>query len=283
MMVKHMHQTGIALLLGALLLMPAAAPAAEVTPALKIAPLQYQETIPLGKIKQGFIDISNPTNQTLHLSSSVQAFRQVDTAGHLQFYESERMRLGIIPELSTFDLGPREAIRMKFTIDPIFVRTIPDASANQGNRLITSARIGTLMILTIGTGGVERGTISRLEVPFFNFGSGIKGSLDYKNSGPSAKSVAFKPMLTAKVGFWGSAEQVKSSLVLPDSTRRIQVEQKGSYIGFIPVKIASTNTKTTQSTTTYIIAMTGYWRILAVLLVIGISLVSMWIFRRLKS
>ncbi len=63
---------------------------------LKLQPLLYNDILKKGEQKKGFIDISNPTGQTLQLRSSVQAFRQVDNTGTLEFYENEQVSAGAL-------------------------------------------------------------------------------------------------------------------------------------------------------------------------------------------
>lgn len=84
---------------------------------LKVAPLEYKTTLQEDERKQGFIDISNPSTQPVSVKTSVQAFKQINNQGGLQFFEDKHIEKGITLDLSKFELGPRQAVRMPFVID----------------------------------------------------------------------------------------------------------------------------------------------------------------------
>lgn len=254
---------------------------AHATPAplsLKLAPLQYREVIPLGKSKVGYVDVSNPTQSKLVLKTDVQAFRQIDSDGNLAFYPSEALRAGITTDLTEFELGPREAVRVKFSVDPnklprggvygaLFFNTVPAKANENGTEVVASARIGSLLILDIGGGGTKDGHAAKIQLPFINVGDGIHGSFDYQNTATGSQPVAFNPALQLKVGYFGKPLKLTGPLVLPHSTRHIQIDKKGSFIGFIPVKILGTTSVTGRDSTIYVWAITGYWRYIAAILV----------------
>jgi len=258
-----------------------ATPAYADAPALKITPLKYQEQVPLGKDKIGYVDISNPTNQTVLVQTEVQAFRQVGQKGGLEFYSDERISAGIVPELKEFSLGPREAIRLQFTIRPnvlgeggaygvIFGRTAPTTFGQNNANVAVSARVGTLMVLTIGKGGERRGTIEQVRTPRFAFGNSVTAETVYHNTGDTSRGLAFNPTLALKVGWFGKAQSHDGPLVLPGVTRDIEVQRSGSYLGLIPVQVTD-QTGGGSSKTAWILACTGYWRwvLPLVLLVVG--------------
>src|SRR5689334_4309658 len=84
---------------------------------LRIAPLQYRTTLKKGETKKGFVDVNNPSNTTVRIVTQVQAFTQIDNNGGLQFYDNEQVAQGIKPDLSTFDLGAKETLRLYFSVD----------------------------------------------------------------------------------------------------------------------------------------------------------------------
>ena len=84
---------------------------------LKVAPLEYRTTLKQGEKKKGFIDVSNPTKETVRVRTSAQAFRQIDDNGSLQFFDNEQVSAGVLLDLDEFELGPLEAVRMYFILD----------------------------------------------------------------------------------------------------------------------------------------------------------------------
>lgn len=256
-------------------------------PGIKIAPLKYQESIPLGKVKAGFVDVSNPTNEKLILVPEIQAFRQVGTEGELQFYDDEALKAGVTIDVGEFELGPREAARIKFSIDPnklprggvyagLFFKTTPVKSLSSQNQVAAAARVGSLLILDIGSGGSRDGKIQTTSVPFLNFGDGIRGSITYVNTAQGTQPIAFNPNFDITYGFWGKAKKAEGPLVFPRSSRKVNFSQKGNFIGLVPVQIKD-NIGHSPSKTVYVLALTGVWRIavgliLIVLLALGITI-----------
>ncbi len=256
--------------------------------ALKIAPLQYQESIPLGTKKSGHVDVSNPTTSTLTLRSSVEAFQQIDNDGNLAFSPSEALRAGITTDVSEFELGPREAIRVAFTIDPnklprggvygaLFFTTMPAKSGGSGAQVAALARVGTLFILDIGGGGTKDGRVSRMHLPFVALGNGIAGKVEYENTASGSQPIAFNPKLQLKTGFFGKPARVRGPLVLPQNSRVIQVDRKGSFLGIVPVKVIDSTTSPSKSKTAYVFAVTGYWRFVLAMLLIMIATYFYWL------
>jgi hypothetical protein len=264
-----------------------AIPAEADVPGLQVNPLQYEDTLSTSTVKLGYIEVSNPSDTTITLESSVQGFRQIDNAGRLSFFDDPQISDGIKVDLAKFDLGSHEAIRVAFSVDPtklpkggvyavIFFRTIPPTQSSGSSYVAESANIGTLLLLQNGGPGVHVGQVSRLNLPFWQFGSGISGTLDYRNTDRSTTAVGFKPVLTAQVLPWGSAPRLATGLVLPGSERQFAASRPGSYFGILPVTL--TDIESHQNSTQWVFAITGWYQLLVLILVL-VSM-TLWIIAR---
>lgn len=194
---------------------------------LKVAPLEYRTTLKEGERKKGFIDISNPSSQTVRVRTSVQAFQQIDDDGGLRFYDEGRITAGIRPELKEFELGARQAIRMYFTVDgtklpsgdvyaAIFFTTDPRTPTNGVGQ---SVRLGTLLSVVNRTPGERTAVIAALDVPFFQADSRIKGSYSIRNTG---KTGGFYPEVKIETWPAGARDRQVGSLVFAGRTRQNQ-------------------------------------------------------------
>ena len=277
-------------LLAVAMALPAAA-RAEV-PGLQVNPLQYEDTLATSAVKLGYIEVSNPSDTTISLQANVQGFRQQGTDGHLTFFDDAQISDGIKVDLPKFELGPREAIRVAFSVNPaklpkggvyavIFFRTIPAAQTSGSSYVAESANIGTLLLLQNGAAGAHVGQITRLDVPFWQFGRSLTGSLNYRNTDRSTTAVGFKPALSAQVLPWGHATNLTTGLVLPTSERQFSFTRNGSYLGFLPVTI--TDNDSGKHATRWIFAITGWYQLLALIVLLCIVVGASVRPRRLAS
>lgn len=236
---------------------------------LKITPLKYEETLEVGEEKTGYVDVANPNDQTITVSSEVQAFRQINSRGDLEFYGSERYKEAIQIDVEEFELEPREAARVRFDIDSsalpeggvyaaLFFETTAQETSEDISSIGTSARVGTLLILQNGE-GVKSGRIDDLNLSFWQLGDGIEGSLAYHNS-DEEKAIGFNPELKTQVTPWGGVTDMESGLVLPGVTRELAVNQPGDYLGLIPVTVIDDTTGSEKNT--WVFAVTGLWRLI---------------------
>jgi hypothetical protein len=266
------------LVLFALLLAPA--PAMAALPELRLSPLRYDAHLEPGHPKTGFIDASNPTGSTLHLAFQVQAFRQINDRGELEYYNDDRIASAITPAVSEFDLGPREAIRTKFTIDPnrlgpggayavIFLRTVDAATPGHTT---TSARVGSLLILDVGTGGTRTGRLTGLSVPRLVFGGNrLTAGVGYANTGHSALALAFAPTLTAQAT-WSPAKHLTGPFVFPGRTRRQSFSLPAvNRLGLVQLSLTDA-TGHSSPASRWVFLMTGYWTWVFPLLVLALLL-----------
>jgi hypothetical protein len=253
-----------------LLLLLALAPTIALAdvPSLQVNPLKYQSTMLGSDVRNGYVDVSNPTDATVHVEATVQGFRQNDLAGDLSFFGNLAIQQAITLGLTDFQLGPQEAVRVTFSVDPtklpqggtyaaIFFRTIPPQQSSNTSYVAESANVGTLLLLQNGPLGAQIGRVTNFNLPFFQFGNGLVGTAEYKNTNNSTAPVAFVPKLIERVFPWGHSYKLTGPYVLPGSTRIFQTIRPGSYVGLVPVSMI--DGVSGIATTRWVIACTGVY------------------------
>lgn len=194
---------------------------------LQVAPLEYKTQLKTGEKKRGTVDISNSSSLRVRVKSSVQAFRQVDNNGTLQFYDSEQLSAGVKLDLDEFELGPREAVRMYFELDgtklptgdvfgAIFF-TLDPAQPRAG--VGQTVRVGTVLSLVNGTPGSRSADITALAVPNFQLDSTVNGSYTIKNTANPASATGFYPTVSIASWPFGKTQKQTGRLVFAGRTR----------------------------------------------------------------
>lgn len=242
---------------------------------LKIAPLEYKSMLADKERKRGFIDVSNPSGQPVSVIITVQAFRQIDNNGGLQFYEDKQIQSGITPELTTIEIGPREAVRIAFTIDgsqlpegdvyaAIFFTTDPKQPRNGVGQLV---RVGTIFSIVNKTPGERSATVTGLNLPFLQLSDTVGGTYKVKNTGKEGSG--FYPGVN--VSSWpGNAQTtVESSLVFGGRERSNDFSLRTGY-GIYRVDVGFGDSKKSR----WVVAIAPWMLIasLLVLVIIGIEL-----------
>ena len=251
---------------------------------LKIAPLEYRTTLKKDERQRGFIDVSNPSAQAVRVTSSVQAFRQIDDDGGLRFYDDARIEAGIRPELGSFTLGPREAIRVYFTVDgsklpegdifaAVFFSTAPSQPRNGVGQTV---RVGTLLSIVNHTPGERKAVITELEVPFFQLGNDIQGSYRIKNTGNHTGG--FYPQVTLAAWIGGGERRQESVLVFGGNTRSNEFELSAGF-GLKRVSVSYGNSERSGWVLLLPPWFIGVAAVLA--LIVGVE-AALWHRRRLK-
>ena len=246
-------------------LLPASLKAAP--PALKLSPLLYQQVIGDDKPKIGYIDVSNPADTAVVIQTQVRAFRQLNLSGDLEYYDDSRLSSGIQIGSNSFELGAREARRVAFTVEPkklpkggiyatLFFQTVPPLETAKSSYISESAKVGTLLIITNGKGSTSGTILPRLNL--LQIGAGIRGDIEYKNTGVTPSGIAYNPQLSVKLQPFGRGVSVNGPLIFPGNTRSFTFSRTGSYLGIFP--ITYTDTLTHQNVRRWVIACTGWWR-----------------------
>lgn len=237
---------------------------------LKVAPLKYEAQLELGDEKIGYVDVSNPNDFTVTVTPEIEAFRQIDTDGNLEFYEDIRLQEGITLNQNKFDLGPRKAARVFFTINSnnlpeggvygalLFGVNNRGGQSDERSSIATTTRVGTLLLLKNGDAGVRKGRISRVDIPLWQFGEGIEGNVAFHTQ-KSRHALAFEPQLQFTIPLAGKTD-VNSGIVFPGNTRDFTIQRQGNYFGIFPVEVTDEITGSTQRS--WVVAITGIWQII---------------------
>lgn len=242
---------------------------------IKIAPLEYKTTLREGERKQGVVDVSNPSEQGVDVGVSVQAFRQIDDNGGLEFYSDKAIENGIRPELSSIRLEPKGAVRLAFSVDG---KTLPEGDVFAAIMFTTNpvlpqngvgqqVRVGTLLSLENKQAGERSAKITDLSVPLLQLSQTTQGSYRIKNTG--SKTSGFYPEVTVHSWPGGRIKAVTSSLLFGGHER----SNEFSYTtGYGIHKIDATYKSSTKSR--WVIAVAPWMIVLTLLiaLIIGVEL-----------
>ncbi len=242
---------------------------------LQLNPLRYDDVMTGTTVKNGFIDVSNPSDTTVTIHTSVRGFKQADLDGNLSFFNDDVLTAGIRPSLDTFDLGPRESLRLVFSVDPsklpqggvyaaIFFTTIPPPGQSDLTYITETANVGTLLLLQNGGSDVKVGRIARFDLPLIQLGSGLSGTVQFQNTNRNTGGVAFSPALSSSVFPWGKSVKFTGPFVMPQSTREFSYQRAGSYFGLLPVTLSPTEGH--SGVTHWVLACTGWYQWLVLVL-----------------
>lgn len=202
---------------------------------LKVAPLEYKATLKENERLDGFVDVSNPSARKVSVQVTVQGFKQIDNDGGLQFFDDERLSTGIRPELTSFELGPREALRLAFSIDG---KSLPEGDVYAALFLTTeptqpqagvgqSVRIGTLLSLVNKNPGPRQAELTGLGLPLIQLSDVAKGSYSIRNTGPEGTGFYPKVRLASWPG--GQSKDQEGSLVFGGRERTNDISMQLGY------------------------------------------------------
>ncbi len=232
--------------------------------AVQIRPLMYREALPAGSTKKGFVDISNPSAAAVELNLQVQAFRQTDGQGNLQFYASDDISRGVSLDLTEVSLGPREAVRVYFVLDSaklpkgdVFAAIFAATRSQTTEGIMPSARVGTLLVIENGPPGPRAASIESLQVPTMNFGDAVAGAVTVKNPASAKTPSGYFPKVTLTLTpFAKLRKEISGPLVMSGVTREVEFNLAANRIGLYKLT-ASTGT---DKASKWVFLMTGYWR-----------------------
>lgn len=220
--------------------------------AIKVAPLSYNIQLTSGQTKKGFVDITNTDQATATFMFSVQAFKQVNAAGDLQFFNDERMTAGIKLDYASFELAPRQTLRLAFLADStklpsgdsfaaIFAQAVPRGESAG----TTGARVGTIVTIQNGTPAEHHAEITGLTVPFIQLSSALKGSYTIKNTSDPTKSAGFLPQVELTIDPLHQYARNQSSLVFAGIERPNTFSVPTQRFGFYRLTAAFGDSKKT--------------------------------------
>lgn len=249
-------------------------PPAAYAESLRIQPLQYQTELKKGEKKKGYVDIANPSNETVTVNLYVNGFSQVDDHGNLTFFDNEQISDGLLLDYDTATIGAHQALRLYFIADGtklptgdvfgvIFAET--KSAGRPGTN--TTVRVGSLVMITNQTPGPRDAEITKLDIPFMQVGDGVGGVIAVKNPAPKKTATGFFPAMTVELISWGGKQDFQGPLVFAHNTRTFDFYMPANLFGFYLVKVKANNAE--KSTVVFL--MTGWWKIVAPLLVVLIA------------
>jgi hypothetical protein len=213
---------------------------------LKIAPLEYRTALKTGESKKGFIDISNPSNEKVIINTSVQKLIQTDNNGTLKFIGDKQLEDGVKLDLDSFELKPKEAVRMYFLIDgkalpsgdvfgAIFFTTEPSKATNGSGQ---SVKLGSILSIINGTPGSRSAELLSLTTSSFTFDNAINGSYTVKNTGDPNKSTGFYPQVSIRVWPFGKEKIQTGKLVFAGRSRENTFKTQTPPFGIYRIQAA---------------------------------------------
>ena len=215
-------------------------------PALRVQPLEYRTSLTVGETKKGYVDITNPGDTRLLVTVSVQAFRQVDDTGVVEFYDNEAVAAGVIPDFTEFDLEPAQAIRLYFLVkgnvlppgDVFGVLFATGRDPTMAGDINPVIRVGTLLSIENGTPGARDANIVHVDVPFWQFDDQLEGSYVVQNQASAAQATGFYPTVTVSLDPLRAQQQFSSLLVCAGRSRTNEFSFQQSRLGFYTVTVS---------------------------------------------
>lgn len=212
---------------------------------LKINPPDYRITLKSGEKQKGVIDVGNPTGAAVKVSTSVQGFRQIDDQGNLEFYDDQTIRQGVLLDFDNFELGPNETMRMYFLVDgaklpegdvyaAVFFTTVP---SDRSVGVTQSVRLGSLLSIVNGKPGERKADVTKLEVPFVQFGDQVIGTYAVKNTSKPGTTTGFYPDVKITLNPFETKQANASKLVFAGRERSNDFTINSSRFGFYKVRV----------------------------------------------
>lgn len=217
--------------------------------AVKVAPLTYNIQLTNGQKKKGFVDVTNTEPVKTTFTFTVQAFKQINAQGDLQFYDDARTQAGIVLDYTTFEIEPDQTLRLAFVADS--TKLLPGDSfgaifataAPKGGPSTTAVRVGTILTIQNGTPAEHKAEVTNIAVPFFQIGDAIKGSYGVRNTSDPQKSAGFMPKVDVSIDPFHAVTSNQSSLVFAGIERQNNFSIQTNRFGFYKVAAAFGDSK----------------------------------------
>ncbi len=240
---------------------------------LKITPLEYRTTLETNEKKKGFVDISNPSAEKLTLSFEVQAFRQIDDQGGIEFYDDKDITKGVLLDLDSVELGPHETLRLMFLIDgaklphgEVFAAILANTVPGTSESVAQSVRVGTILEITNGSAGTHKGSITSFSAPIVQVGDSISATFTVRNEDSTGQVGGFRPTIAVAVKPY-AASTTDGPLVFAGRSRTVSYRAQGNYFGLVWLQAGIGNSSMGQ----FVFVATGYWRWLGPMMIIALG------------
>lgn len=241
---------------------------------VRVKPLQYQVNLEKGEKKKGFVDVTNPANESVEVKLYVNAFSQEDDKGNLKFFPNEQVTKGLLLDYNVATIGPRQTLRLYFLADGtklptgdvfgvIFAETQPVSRPGVN----TAVRVGTLVMITNQTPGPRHAEIASFQVPLISVGDSLDGEVTVKNPAPKGSATGFFPEISVEAFPWGSMMKSKGPLIFAGNQRTAEFQLPSNQFGFYVIKVKANDAEVSK----LVFLMTGWWRLVAPILLLTIG------------
>lgn len=252
---------------------------------LQIAPLKYEAALEKAEVKKGFVDISNPSSQTQKIAIEVQAFRQIDDSGALEFFDDEQIKSGVKLDYERLTLESRASYRVYFLLDgtklpsgdvfaAIFAREVTEEEAVASQ----AVRVGTLLLLENGTPGARQAEVTQLGTAFLHFGDAVTGEYRIKNTAPADTASGFQPDVTVRIWPFGGEHENRSSLIFAGRERSNEFRIETSSFGLQRLTVSYGDSQQTRW-----VFIVNLWLVLVIIVLIVVIFLIFWYRRRSGS
>jgi hypothetical protein len=230
---------------------------------LQIAPLKYEEKLNLGEVKEGTIDIANPTQKDEIISIETASLKMA-SSGELAFYKNTvqyNFEKFITFTDKEFVLPANTGRKVKFRLGipiaapaggyfgGVFFRILPGGNNSDQSKAITSGQIGTLFLLTVGQGDVRQGELKKFIADNNPFADKTDFEIEHANlakydTNPRGSYLKPVGILSIKniFGKEMAMQKIENIYVLPQTSRIIKTEIKTPFlIGFYKAELKISN------------------------------------------
>jgi len=244
---------------------------------LQVRPLLYKETLSKGEAKRGAIDIANGSQDKEEYALSVRLFRQVGDDGSLEFYDRPDVTDGILLDVTSIELNPKDAARITFTVDgsklpqgDVFaVILVTTKHTTAPDSIVPAAQVGTLLVLQNGQPGPRTAQIDTLSIPQIQTGDKVTGTVTVKNPASMKQTTGFFPQMKVSIEPWGATTQFEGPLVYAGRARTFDFSVPSSQFGVYKMTVSANGSTESR----YVFLMTGKWQVIAPLL--GVALLGL--------
>lgn len=238
---------------------------------LTIQPVKVSVTLNPGGVAEGTILLTNASDESVQVDSTIQDFIPLAGADSIQFVGRApgvtTVRDWVTLDIpATIPLGQEELREVHYTIrapenaEPgshfgvVFFKAVPSSSTGS---LRIGTQVGVLLFVTVPGNRLQKGTIQRFSAPSFVQGAPVPFTLKFENTG----TVHFEPKGTITIrnmfGAVAGIVPIEGQVVLPTGVKDLHFEWRpqgfifGSYTAAASVVDGEGNQLTSSSISFY--------------------------------
>lgn len=219
---------------------------------IQIAPLKYEEKLNLGDVKDGVIDVMNPTANDETISIGASSLKMNGLGGQLVFYKNTDQNsfekfITFSEDKFVLPAGTGKKVKFRLGIPisaspggyfgAVFFRLVPNNTATMETRAIATGEAGTLFILSVGQGDIRSGKLDAFRTTNNPFSQNVDFEIEQTNLAKynsDPRGTYLKPTGTIKVknifGQEKSKQDINGYYVLPETKRIIKKGMESPYL-----------------------------------------------------